>query len=346
MNFFSPVMRFSPPPPQAESDTTRLTVNVSSAPTCTKCNPHDIQECSCNPCIPYAYALKRDNAIEEVADRLAVLLANEETRYKIPSHVTTDWQELSLNSTAHAGSAADGFLLEQQLKASPTVTIAEARAKMCEWNYQVVDHLNLDREVVSVSMSYLDRAVITGNQDTMSTRTFQLVTITALYLATKLYEANNVVTRTCDLLSFFAYLCRGVFASGDIIKMELALLESLHWDVHPPTPQAFCLELVRLVPSEVPPVTRHNLLQMAQFLIELSVCDTRFVTKSPSDIALAAMINAFELPALAHYKIEFLDLVHKIGLAFDNDRVIGCYDILQELYNQGEYDLLTQMDCN
>lgn len=291
--------------------------------------------------------MTRDNVIDEVADRLAVLLANEETRYKVPSHVTMDWQEQLFSSAVHAGSVAHGFLLEQQRKVASAVTIAEARAKMCEWNYQVVDHLNLDREVVLVAMSYLDRAVLGGgNQDTVSTRTFQLVSITALYLATKLYETNNVVTRTCDLLSFFAYLCRGVFASKDIVKMELALLESLHWDVHPPTPQAFCLELVRLVPSHVPPVTRHNLLQTAQFLIELSVCDTRFVAKSPSDIALAAMISAFELSALAHYKIEFLDRAHKIGMAFENDRVIGCYDILQELYNQGGYDLLTQMDCN
>ena len=289
--------------------------------------------------------MTRDDVIGEVADRLAVLQANEETRYKVPSHITTEWQEGLVNSTVDAGSVANGFLLEQQFKVASAVTISEARAKMCEWNYRVIDHLNLDREVVLVAVSYLDRAVIGGNQDTMSTRTFQLVAITALYLATKLYEATNVVARSYDLLSFFTYLSQGVFEAEDIVKMELALLESLHWDVHPPTPQTFCFELVRLVPSDVPPVTRHNLIQTVQFLIELSVCDTRFVAKSPSDIALAAMLHAFELSALAHYKVEFLDLAHKIGMAFDNDRVIGCYDILQELYNQGGYDL-TEMGCN
>ena len=101
------------------------------------------------------------------------------------------------------------------------------REKTCEWCYQVVDYFDFNREVVSVAMSYLDRYLATR---TVNHRICQLAAMTALYLAIKLYEPGKL------RLSSLIHLSRGCFQTEHIITMEVSMLQSLGWHVHPPTP--------------------------------------------------------------------------------------------------------------
>jgi hypothetical protein len=187
------------------------------------------------------------------------------------------------------------------------------REKICEWCYQNVnvDHFDVKREVVNVAMNNLDRYLATC---TVNRRMFQLAAMTALYLAMKLYEPEKLQ------ISSLVELGRGYFHTDHIEAMEVAMLQALTWRVHPPTPYAFCRQLMQLVSSDITPQTLHDISKMARFLTELSVCNYYFVTRKPSSIALASIINAFELlgpnRVNPRYKVDFLhDLkeLYRIG---------------------------------
>lgn len=89
------------------------------------------------------------------------------------------------------------------------------REKICEWCYQVVDHFDFSREVVSVAMSFLDRYLSTRR---VNKKIFQLAAMTCLYLAIKLYEPSTLK------ISSLVGLSRGFFAAKHIIAMEQSIL--------------------------------------------------------------------------------------------------------------------------
>ena len=89
------------------------------------------------------------------------------------------------------------------------------REKICEWSYQVIDHFDFSREVVAISVHYLDRYLSTR---TVNKRIFQLVAMTTLYLAIKLHDQGIVSMASMIELS------RGYFLVKQMEEMELELL--------------------------------------------------------------------------------------------------------------------------
>ena len=316
--------------------------------------------------------LSREELLVDISQRLVVMRKQEASNYIVPDYLAPEWQqklrELSEaeDNAEGSGNASSSFPSSSPPSSSAAVTAAAAasaravpsssqpsdgsasnstgssssqinelwREKICEWCYQVVDHFDFNREVVSVAMSYLDRYLATR---TVNRRIFQLAAMTALYLAIKLFEPGKL--RMASLID----LSRGYFMSEHIITMEDSMLQSLNWHVHPPTPFAFCRDLMRLVSGDVAPRARHDVNELARFLTELSVCDYWFATKKPSSIALAAIINAIELQGASRidprYKVEFIHrVVDNIGMDIANDdEIIECYERLREMYIAGGY---------
>jgi len=89
------------------------------------------------------------------------------------------------------------------------------REKICEWSYQVIDHFDFNREIVSISMSYLDRYLCTCP---VNRKVFQLAGMTSLYMAIKLHESSDIK------MSSFIELSRGYFSLDHIIAMERSIL--------------------------------------------------------------------------------------------------------------------------
>ena len=72
------------------------------------------------------------------------------------------------------------------------------------------------------------------------------------------------------------------------------------------------------------------------------MCDYYFVTRKPSSIAMASIINAMELMGShkvdSRYKVQFLHHVVEAGLDIANDEeIIQCYERLREMYIAGGY---------
>ena len=171
-------------------------------------------------------------------------------------------------------------------------------------------------------MSYFDRYL---SKRTVNDRSFQLVGLTALYLAVKLFEHRK------EFLSCLVHphVSRGQFTAEQVVAMEMELLECLEWYVHPPTPQTFYGDLMYFVYGDNAHRVDEIIYNVARFLTELAVGDHWFVIKKPASIAMASIANALELKRVtARYRIEFLETS-----GFANDReAIECYEHLRETY--------------
>ncbi|KAL3789031.1 hypothetical protein HJC23_008178 [Cyclotella cryptica] len=271
----------------------------------------------------------------DLSARLHAMRRQETTHYTCPDYLASDWQA-SLSGTPQNDTVADlpGANAGGGASSASSSEINEMwREKICEWCYQVVDHFDFNREIVSVAMSYLDRYLATRS---VNRRIFQLAAMTALYLAIKLYEPGKI--RMSSLID----LSRGYFLEDHIVTMEDSVLQSLGWHVHPPTPYSFVREMINLLPVQITPRDRHDTNELARFLTELSVCDYWFVTKKPSSIALASLINALELqgePKIpCSFKIQLLQQLGSCGsdIIYDEE-VITCYERLRDMYIAGGY---------
>ena len=111
----------------------------------------------------------------------------------------------------------------------------EWREKICEWYFKMADHFQFSREIVSVSLSYLDRylteevALNKQCDDNLA----QLAAMTALHLAVKLFEPRKLK------MSSLAGLSQGSFRTETVEWMELSMLKTLKWRVHPTTYMTF-----------------------------------------------------------------------------------------------------------
>jgi hypothetical protein len=149
----------------------------------------------------------------DLLERLEVLLAVEVECYRTvdylsPSHQQSLQQCFDLEQTAFTSCSTSSI--------SNQSGINEVwREKICEWSYQVIDHFDFSREVVSVSIHYLDRFLATT---TVDKKLFQLVAMTALYLAIKIYEPSSLSMKSMIELS------RGYFSPAQMAEMEMAIL--------------------------------------------------------------------------------------------------------------------------
>lgn len=276
-----------------------------------------------------------------ITDRIATLCRQESTSYKCESYLSSEFQKMREQSNDQ--SALDSSF-PTSLSYSDSCDSSNAqgrinefwREKICEWAYQVIDHFDFNREVVAISLSYLDRYLCKRN---VSKKVFQLAAMTSLYMAIKLYEPTTLK------ISSFIELSRGYFTVEHIIAMEETLLRDLTWYVHPPTALSFVKHQIALFEQcnvGCSASTRHDIGELARFLCELSVCDYFFVTKKPSAIAVAALHTAMDhidknrLPSetRAHY----LSTIRNVaGLDICSNEVRECRSRLDDMYRQGCY---------
>jgi hypothetical protein len=164
------------------------------------------------------------------------------------------------------------------------------REQIVEWSFRVVDYFRIDREVVVLSLSLLDRFLAICQCDRS---TFKLAATTTLHLAVKLLHP-------CKLgeLGILSDLSRGEFDMNDVALMEKHILDSLNWKLHAPTSIAFATLLLEFFFSsqniDMSPTDVDDLYDISSFFTELAVCDYYFVGLTPSMIAIASIVNALE----------------------------------------------------
>ena len=216
----------------------------------------------------------------------------------------------------------------------------------------------IDREVVVVALSYLDRHL---SRRVVDRRTFQLAAAACLSLSAKLHGGNgeNRARRRLDIAGV-AHLGRGHFDARDVADAELGVLDSLSWRVHPPTPLSFARDLLGLLARVVEfdaggayadwgrDGSRSRIMttieETAEYLIELSSCDYALSTRHrPSSVAIASIAYSFELAATttktarssttsAPQVREFLLAVARSGFDISDGDVAACLGRLFEIH--------------
>lgn len=122
---------------------------------------------------------------------------------------------------------------------------------------------------------------------------------------------------------------------------------ALSWQVHPPTAYCFAKHILFLLPyASVSMDVRHDILELARFLTELSVIDYYFVVHRPSLVALAALLNAMDtVPGVtSKARLELLQELGRVkGLDPSHAQVEECRNRLRLLYAQGGYSRPDEM---
>jgi len=251
----------------------------------------------------------------DVPEKISVMLLQETTAYRCPDY-------LSCPPTIRSN-------FDHETPSESLQIQAEWREKLCDWAVKVVDYFDMDREIVSVCVSYLDRYVA---QRLVSKRVFQLVAMTSLYIATKFYDPRKLCITSLVALS------NGNFLGRDLLEMEREILYTLSWRMNPPTPVCCVRHLLLLLPPTlISTSTKRYIRQYSEFFTELSVCDYYFVTLRPSCIAVAAVLNAMDQVSERSLSPQarqwFLSFAAAAGIDVTfQEEVLDCRSRLQMLY--------------
>ena len=215
------------------------------------------------------YAILPDHVKDDVPDRIAIMLIQEENEYSC-------FDYLAANEVVRR-------------KAAKPVD-EDCRVKMCEWCYQVVDFCKFRRETVGIGMSYLDRYMCSkkGKKALGDRKEYQLVAMTCLYIAIKLHEPLEMET------SLLADLSRGCYTEMEFANMEKTILEAIEWRVSGPTPLAFVLHFISFLPNIISSSVVEAIFDYARYQTELAIGDHYFVKSKPSVVGMAALLNALE----------------------------------------------------
>jgi len=212
--------------------------------------------------------------IEEIVDRIEAMRKKGLEVYQCRDYLHED-KLISYNSNVTKAFEISGAIDEN------------CREQICEWTYRVVDYFGINREIVFLSTSYLDRFLSNFFCDR---RTFKLAATACLFLAVKVHEPRKL-----DLMGVLSDLSRGEFDMSDVIKMERNILEALVWKLNPPTPVCFVGHFLCLMPSTLSIDVAKSLSALSSFFTELSVFDYYFISQDPSTVAMASILNSMEV---------------------------------------------------
>mmetsp|Transcript_25892 Transcript_25892/g.36917 ORF Transcript_25892/g.36917 Transcript_25892/m.36917 type:complete len:301 (+) Transcript_25892:65-967(+) len=201
------------------------------------------------------------------ADYLAVMIEKEHTIYKCK---------------------CNGYLDPLE----PTIITADDRMAVVDWCYSVVDHCHFSRESVAIAMDMVDRYLSvpseTGDEALRDQYKFQLLAVTALYVAIKINEAVAMSSATLSKIT------HGAYTVEEIEDMERTLLSGISWRCNAPNASQVGLSILSVISpyTNCSEVTWGFLMDEMKYLAELAVRDYYFSTKRASTLALATIFNA------------------------------------------------------
>ncbi|KAL7517871.1 hypothetical protein ACHAWX_002748 [Stephanocyclus meneghinianus] len=160
------------------------------------------------------------------------------------------------------------------------------RTAMVNWLFQISDALSLNRETVSLAISFLDRFLSSktacSTQALEDRHKFQLAAITSYYIAVKIFEPVQLG------VNMLVKLCRGFYEQSAILAMENDILFSLDWRVSSPTPLDFMRQMLELLSFN-----EQSIVENARIHMRNVTSDVHFSTFTPSVVGAACVAMSF-----------------------------------------------------
>mmetsp|Transcript_36954 Transcript_36954/g.79814 ORF Transcript_36954/g.79814 Transcript_36954/m.79814 type:complete len:323 (+) Transcript_36954:45-1013(+) len=235
---------------------------------------------------PIDTLLSEDNAT--VAQSLSIMMKKEQTIYTSSDYL-------------HSPHPSSSQSLSPDETSTRIVTPSD-RMMMVDWCYSIIDLVQLNRETVELAMDMVDRflskpsSVVITSRALYDRRQYQLIVVTALYIAVKKIEPAHIVNAMNSQL--FSDVSQGMYSVQDIEHMEITILQGLDWRVCAPTSIQMANHILSLVlphfANTMDDVTSAFVLDEVRFQTELAVRDYYFAMQRPSTVAVAAIFNALD----------------------------------------------------
>ncbi len=202
------------------------------------------------------------------------------------------------------------------------------RRMLVEWMYYVVDFCHLHRQSVAAAAFFLDVAMSRGLCVTREEH--QLAAATCLQLALKTFDTSVIK------MDKLVKLGRDLFTAEDVTRMEMKIILSLKWRIHPVSIYCYLWQYERLLPDEIFPATKEIIDEAIQLLAELSVSHEQYNTCPPSILAYAAMLLAMgmigsEEVLTIHQQECFVARMSAVAhIECHTPELLGAFDCLKE----------------
>ncbi|XP_027367190.1 cyclin-D3-1 [Abrus precatorius] len=203
-------------------------------------------------------------------------------------------------------------------------SLSQPRREAVEWMLKVNAHYGFSALTATLAVSYLDKFLLSFHFQREKPWMIQLVAVTCISLAAKVEE-----TQVPLLLDLQVQDSKYVFEAKTIQRMELLVLSTLKWKMHPVTPLSFLDHIIRRLGLK-----NHlhwEFLRRCEHLLLSVLLDSRFVGCLPSVLATATMlhvIDQIEHSGGVEYKNQLLDV-----LKISKEKVDECYNAILQLSN-------------
>ncbi|KAF8048735.1 hypothetical protein N665_2421s0004 [Sinapis alba] len=183
------------------------------------------------------------------------------------------------------------------------------------WIFRVKGYHGFSSLTALLAVNYFDRFITSRKFQTDKPWMSQLTAVACLSLAAKVEEI-----RVPLLLDLQVGEARYVFEAKTIQRMELLILSTLQWRMHPVTPISFFDHIIRRFSSKS---HQHlEFLSSCESLLLSIVPDSRFLSYSPSVLATAIMVSVVKDFKLCD-ESQLMTL-----LKVDPEKVNKCYELV------------------
>ncbi|XP_010426550.1 PREDICTED: cyclin-D3-3 isoform X1 [Camelina sativa] len=193
------------------------------------------------------------------------------------------------------------------------------REKALDWIFKVKSHYGFNSLTALLAVNYFDRFITSRMFQSDKPWMSQLTAVACLSLAAKVEEI-----RVPLLLDFQVEEARYVFEAKTIQRMELLVLSTLEWRMHPVTPISYFDHIIRRYSFQSH--QQLDFLTRCESLLLSIVPDSRFLSYSPSVLATAIMVSVIRDSKMcdeAVYQSQLMTL-----LKVNKEKVNKCYELV------------------
>ncbi|KAE9589381.1 hypothetical protein Lal_00000229 [Lupinus albus] len=200
--------------------------------------------------------------------------------------------------------------------------LSVARGEAVKWMLKVNAYYGFCALTATLSVTYLDRFLTSFHFQREKPWMIQLVAVTCISLAAKVEE-----TQVPLLLDLQVQDAKYVFEAKTIQRMELVVLSTLKWKMHPVTPLSFLDHIIRRLGLKTN--LHWEFFRRCEHLLLSVLLESRFSGCLPSVLATATMLHVID------------QIEHKDGMEYKNqllsvlkiskEKVDECYNAILHL---------------
>ncbi|KAK6923081.1 Cyclin, C-terminal domain [Dillenia turbinata] len=197
-----------------------------------------------------------------------------------------------------------------------------ARKEAVEWILRVNAHYAFSALTTVLAINYFDRFLSNLQFQKDKPWMIQLTAVACLSLAAKVEESHVPL-----LLDLQVGDCKYLFEAKTIQRMELLVLSTLKWKMHPVTPLSYFEHIVRRIGLKTH--LHREFLRRCEHLLLSVIADSRFVGYLPSVLASATILHVIKVVEPYNH-VEYQNQLMDI-LDVNKDEADECYKFILEL---------------